>query len=130
MTGSLPDAARAVPARAALTVGAVHTEYLRFGHGAPLLVLDPRIAADLEAGTVPAVLRGMRLIVPVRTTIEALATPAADGHVPFDRWLRGMIDGLGLHELTVLVAPALEPDLRRFAAAHPGEIVAVLPAPR
>lgn len=112
--------------RAVLTVGAVETEYLRCGSGPPALVLSPALAAAIEAGDVPPAWRGMRLIVPVHTTIEALATPAESARSAVHVWLRGMIDGLGLHGLTVVVAPPLARDLLAFADAHPHEIVRVV----
>ncbi len=119
--------ARAAAARAALTVGMVETEYLRCGSGRAVLVLDPALTAAIESCEVPPALRGVRLIAPLRTTIEALATPVAAGSAgAFDAWLRGMIDGLGLADLTVMVVPALEADVRRFVAAHPGEIAEVI----
>lgn len=126
--------ARAGAARAALTVGTVETEYLRCGSGRPVLVLDPRLTAAIAASEVPLELRDRRLIAPLRTTIEALATPvsavgaasAAASAAAFDSWLRGMIDGLGLSDLTVLVVPSLEADVRRFVAANPGEIAQVI----
>lgn len=122
--------ARALPARATLMVGAVETEYLRCGAGEPVLVLDPALAAAVRAGRVPARWQANRLFVPERTTIDALAmrvTDEARGAVraPFERWLRGMIDGLGLSATTVVVSRSLEDEVRRFAAAHPGEIVRV-----
>lgn len=114
---------RATPARAALTVGSVETEYLRTGAGRPVLILTPAIAAAVERGRIPDSLRDCRLIVPTRTTIDALAMPA-DG-APFAHWLRGLIDGLGLDRLTVVASLALADEVRRFAAANPGEIVEV-----
>ncbi len=122
--------ARALPARATLMVGAVETEYLRCGGGDPVIVLDPGLAAAVRAGRVPARWQANRLFVPERTTIDALAmrvTDEARGAVraPFERWLRGMIDGLGLSAITVVVSRSLECEVLRFAAAHPGEIVRV-----
>lgn len=122
--------ARALPARATLMVGAVETEYLRCGAGEPVLVLDPTLASAVRAGRVPARWRANRLVVPERTTIDTLATHSTDElrnvvRAPFDTWLRGMIDGLGLSAITVVVSPALEGEVRRFAAAHAGEIVRV-----
>lgn len=112
--------------RAVLTVGAVETEYLRCGSGRPALVLSPAVAAAIEAGDVPPALREMRLIVPVHTTIEALAAPVDPTRTALDVWLRGMIDGLGLCGLTVVVAPPLLRDILAFAEVHPSEIVQVI----
>lgn len=127
MTDQVKDAVRAQPARAALTVGAVETEYLRFGSGHPVVVLDPALAARVDAGAVPARWQGHRLIVPTRTTIDVLAMPPAErGDAPFDAWMRGLIDGLGLSAITVVVAPRLTAEVRRFAARYPGEIVGIL----
>lgn len=111
--------------RAVLTVGAVETEYLRCGSGRPVLVLHPALAEAIEAGDVPSGLRDARLIVPVHTTVAALASPRSDA-APFDLWLRGLIDGLGLSGLTVMVAPPLAREVSAFAAAHPEEIVRVV----
>ncbi len=118
------EGTRAAPARAALTVGSVETEYVRCGSGPPVLVLAPALAAEVERGRIPEAFRAHRLIVPTRTTIDALAMPASGA--PFARWLRGMIDGLGLDQLTVVVSHALADEVRRFSAANPGEIVDVI----
>ncbi len=128
VTGPAGGPARGAALRAVLTVGAVETEYLRWGSGRPALVLSPALAAAIEAGDVPPSLREMRLIVPVHTTIEALAAPADAAHSVLGAWLRGMIDGLGLDGLTVVVAPSLAPELGAFAAAHPNEILRVVVA--
>lgn len=128
MSDAIGVPARGPALRAVLTVGAVETEYLRCGSGRPALVLSPALAAAIEAGDVPPVLREMRLIVPVHTTIAALAAPADAAHSALGVWLRGMIDGLGLEGLTVVVAPSLAPELRAFAEAHPTEIERVVVA--
>lgn len=128
MTTSETGPARAEPARAALTVGAVETEYLRVGNGAPVLVLDPRLAATIAAGEPPSDWSGHRLIVPVGTTIAALAPSAAHPDDPFGAWLRGFLDGLGLAAVTIVVSPPLEAAVRRFADDNPGEIARILPA--
>lgn len=121
------DGARAMPARASVTVGAVETEYLRVGAGTPVLVLDHALAAAVRRGEVPGAWRAHRLVVPERTTIDALAAPA-DGHgpTPFDAWLRGMIDGLGLAACTVVASAPLAAEVLRFATRHPDEVVRVL----
>jgi hypothetical protein len=112
--------------RAVLTVGAVETEYLRCGAGRPVLVLSPALAAAIEAGAVPPTLRDVRLIVPMHTSIDALASPRDATQSVLAVWLRGMIDGLGLGGLTVVATPALAAEVRRFAEANPSEAVAVV----
>lgn len=114
--------ARAQPACASLTVGAVETEYLRTGSGPVVVVLEPRLAAQVRAGAVPEVWAAHRLIVPTRTTVEALVLTDARGGSAFDAWFRGLLDGLGLSAVTVVVAPSLARDVERFAAAHPDDV--------
>ncbi len=133
MSDPTAGVARSLPARATLMVGAIETEYLRCGAGAPVLVLDPVLAAAVRVGRVPAEWARHRLIVPERATIDALALPAADAlhaavHAPFATWLRGMIDGLGLAALIVVVSTPLVDEVRRFAAENPGEIERVVVA--
>ncbi len=126
MSDSTAGSARGHALRAVLTVGAVETEYLRCGSGRPALVLSPVLAAAIEAGDVPPAWRGMRLIVPVHTTIEALGAPEDPTESVLGSWLRGMLDGLGLGSLTVVVAPSLARDVLDFAKANPNEIVRVI----
>lgn len=121
-------AARTTAVRAALTIGPVETEYLRVGAGAAVVVLAPGLAGAVQQGEVPAAWQGRRLIVPLRTTIAALATH--DGAPsPLAAWLRGLLDGLGIGAVTLVVPPPLEGEVRRFAASHPGEVERVVVAP-
>lgn len=124
------EGARVPVVRASLCVGAVVTEYLRAGTGPAVLILEPWLAAAVREGAVPGEWRSHRLIVPMHATLEALAAPANGGaSTAFNAWLRGFIDGLGLSELNVVVTPALEGEVRRFAAEHPDEIARIVTVP-
>ncbi len=118
-------AAGAMPVRAALTIGPVETEYLRVGTGTAVVVLAPVLAGEVQRGAVPPAWQGRRLIVPLHTTIAALA-PGDDAPSPFARWLRGLLDGLGLEGVILAASPSLEAEARRFAAAHAGEVERVV----
>lgn len=124
--GSPEAAARVGMSRAAVSVGPIETEYLSIGRGAPVVILDPGLALAAEEGRLPDTFRGGRVIVPVHTTVTALATPARDGGPAFEVWWRGFVDGLGLSGVTVVVPAALEADLRRLADASPDEIVRII----
>lgn len=127
MTDPAHEDARAMVVRASLSVGAVETEYLRAGAGPPVVILDPWLAAAVHGGTIPDPWRGHRLIVPMHATIEALAAPAdARTATPFDAWMRGLLDGLGLTGTTVVVGAALEREVRRFGEQNPGEIARIV----
>ncbi len=117
---------RVVMSRAVVSVGAVETEYLGGGRGAPVVILDPELALAAESGRIPASLRGGRVIVPLHTSVGALASPSRDGGPAFDVWWRGFVDGLGLSGVTVVVPSAFEADVRRLADASPGEIVRII----
>lgn len=118
--------AHARPACASLTVGPVETEYLRVGNGPVVVVLDPRLAARVRDGATPDGWAAHRLIVPMRTTIEALVLPDEGRGTVFDAWFRGLLDGLGLAAVTVLAAPAIAREVERFAGAHPGDVACVV----
>ncbi len=125
-TGARNAAAGAGVARAAVSVGPIETEYLSIGRGAPVVILDPALALAAAEGLIPVSFSGGRVIVPLHTTVMALATPARAGGLAFDVWWRGFVDGLGLSGVTVVVPSALEADVRRLADASPGEIVRII----
>jgi pimeloyl-ACP methyl ester carboxylesterase len=123
-----PESSSVPMIRAVVHAGGLETSYLRMGHGPTVLVLgvppearvtsaDTRVAlADLSA-----LAESFRVIIPL--------VPPPEGRRDAERWLRDLIDGLGL-DRPVLLAPAeLAPLLLRMARRDPDRIGPTLVVP-
>lgn len=106
---------------AVLQTGAVETTYTRAGAGKPLLLLFPRgLADELAAELFPRLAARFRVVVPL--------APAALGgpELSFSRWMRELIDGLGLEKPTLVVDEAHTGVVLGFALVDPGRVRGVV----
>jgi hypothetical protein len=101
-------------------VGEVETSYQRGGRGDAVLVLLP----SRDAACLAPLASQLRVVIP--DSISILALPSLGESDAFSQWLRGFLDGLGLLNVTCVASPTLEPELRRFEAAHPDHVKSVV----
>lgn len=112
---------------ALVQIGSVETPYLRGGCGAPVLLLRSLAYADgsgrtrEEDAVFQALAQTFRVISPL--------VPPPGVKSEGERWLRDVIDGLGLDRPAVVADAALAPLLFRFAFRDRGRIgtVVILP---
>lgn len=131
---------------AVVQAGRRETRYLRAGHGPPLLLLLEGPDGDAEGVLFRELARRFRVTVPAlhpglwteEGTAAGTGHPVKGGEErdpPPVRWLRDLVDGLGLSQIHLvaeeaLVAPflsRLEADRYRIARVtlvHPGETAA------
>lgn len=122
-------------AEAAVWVGGEETPYRRGGDGAPVLLLLPGAGAG-EGGLFAVLAAEFRVIAPLRLPRYGgpggPGGPVGDGvggaASPWESWLRGLIDGLGLGRPPLVVDAALVAEVERCSRVDPGRIRAVLPA--
>jgi hypothetical protein len=117
--------ARVDVARAAVTVGAVETSYVRVGSGPVVVLLDER-AGEAEVSALAPLTARARCIVPDRTTIFALSAPGHVGETPFGRWLGGFLEGLGIYDVSIVAPSFLGGELRRFVESHRGVVSCIV----
>lgn len=105
-----------IPVEAVLQTGAIETRYARAGVGLPILILFPHALTD------PL---GAQLFAHLAERYRVVAPTIATG-VPLSKWLRELIDGLGLVRPTVIVDEALAGALLGFSLVDPGRIAGVV----
>lgn len=116
MADAANDPAAPAFTRATVYSDGIETEYLRAGRGRVVVYLGRERHA-----AVAALAASFRVIVPRVTT--ALATLAPDGgESPFSRWLRGMLEGLGIVAASFVVEPAAFREVVDFARVNPGVV--------
>jgi hypothetical protein len=114
--------------RAVVSDGAIETHYRRAGIGPAVVVLGFSFEDDTSRVPVPLqpLVDCCRVIVPDHASIAVLAPASGCASTPFTGWLRGFLEGLGIHGTRVVAAAALDTALASFLAEHPGEIDRVL----
>jgi pimeloyl-ACP methyl ester carboxylesterase len=120
------EARAGMPARALVCAGAVETEYLRAGCGAPVLLLLHGRATDWwNEDPAPESARRAFELLSARYRVIAPTIPAGVG---FATWLGDFLDGLGVDRPSVVAEPGLALAAQLFAIEQPGRVhcVAVL----
>jgi pimeloyl-ACP methyl ester carboxylesterase len=88
--------------RAFVHAGGATTEYLRAGHGAPVVLLVEPGSSDVLVGRLA---RDFRVVAPeVPAPPETAADPS--GRLAFCRWLRAFCDGLGIERCGLVAGAA------------------------
>src|SRR5688500_4011849 len=104
-----------------LLTAACETHYVRAGAGSPMLLLFPAGLDDaLGAALFERLAERYRVVAPV--------VPAGVGGagIPLARWLRELIDGLGLEQPTVVADESLAGALLGFSLVDPARIAGVI----
>lgn len=126
------------PVEATLQTGATETRYHRAGAGVPVLLLFARAMTDpLGAHLFARLAARFRVIVPVLPAGVGpgepvggdSSAPAAGDRgvpVPVSKWLRDLIDGLGLVQPSVVVDEAHAAALLRFLLVEPDRVGGVV----
>ena len=99
--------------RAVVQAGSTVTSYLRAGAGRPVVVLS-RTAPD-HAPT-------SALIETLRTAFRVMVPQLALEPAASMEWLAAFLDGLGLHQVGIIVDQALAPELLGFAREEPQRV--------
>jgi len=103
---------------AEIQVGDETVRYRRAGTGAPVLLLQVRrpgpsgMGETIEVDTFAALARGHRVFQPT--------TPIPRSRDHAERWLRGVVEGLGLVTPGVVADPELAPALARLVRQNGG----------
>jgi len=100
---------------AEIQVGKETVKYRRAGTGAPVLLLQAPFPGPLgrgEVDTFVALARESRVFQPM--------TPIPRGRDHAERWLRGIVEGLGLVTPDVVADPELAPSLARLVRQNGG----------
>lgn len=103
---------------AVVEVDGEEIRYRRAGQGSPVLLLRSGARVGSGTGEVDALFRELAS---GRRVIEPL-TPLPTRRGAADRWLRGLIEGLGLTAPEVMAEPALAPLLTRFVGRNGGAV--------
>jgi pimeloyl-ACP methyl ester carboxylesterase len=102
--------------QAVVQVGPVEVAYRRAGAGAPVVLLhDGEHGAALAAALFDVLATRFRVIAPD-------APPAAAAGVTLARWLRGLIDGLGLERPSIVAAEEVGVAVLAFAMDDPDRV--------
>jgi pimeloyl-ACP methyl ester carboxylesterase len=102
---------------AVLQTGAVETTYTRAGAGKPLLLLFPKgLGDELATALFTRLAERFKVVAPV--------TP--EGGQSLSKWLREVIDGLGLEKPVVVAEETLVGGLLGFALVDPGRVGGVV----
>lgn len=108
------------PARAVVHAGGVDTEYLRAGHGEPMVLLAPRLDVP-EVQVIVARLAQHFLVIAAGLPRDlpsqhpARVTAASD---TVGRWLEEFMEGLGYSHAHVLLHSSLPEQVRSDIAVH------------
>lgn len=106
--------------RASVCSDAVETEYLRAGRGAPIVYIGSSAPTDDERTAVLVRLAShFRVIVPLATSVPATVVPDEYRDTSFARWLRGVLDGLGILAAGFVVEDHAAREMVAFAWEHP-----------
>jgi hypothetical protein len=100
---------------AVLQTGTTETRYLRAGSGAPILLLFPDEDA-LGAALFDRLATRYRVVAP--RVPSGVGAPGA----PLSKWLRELIDGLGIVQPTMVADESLAGALLGFSLVDPGRI--------
>lgn len=111
------------PVMAALHAGPIETHYHRAGHGPALLLL---FAQGLDDPLGAALFHGLsahfRVILPmVPAAVQGAATPGG-APVPASRWVRDLVDGLGLDRPGVVADEPFAGAVLAVMLAAPGRV--------
>lgn len=122
----------AVPAiEAVVQAGAVETHYRRAGCGAPVLLLFPGGAADpLAALLFDRLARRFRVIAPLPPACVGAGASAGGEATPVSRWLRDLIDGLGMSRPALVADESLGVAALGFSLMDPGRAGALVAVSR
>jgi pimeloyl-ACP methyl ester carboxylesterase len=104
--------------RGTVHAGASTTDYLRAGCGAPVVLLGSAGPDPGERSLFAALAGGFRVIAPVLPP-EPHAGPRDAAAPPFSAWLRGVLDGLGLAEASLVAEEAYALRALSFALTDP-----------
>jgi hypothetical protein len=117
------------PVEALIQVGAQKTRYLRGGTGPTLLLLlDPSAGAVAGSPLFAMLARHFRVIAPLSVPTPADPPPALGAHIDedatagADRWLIGLLEGLGLDRPVVVAGHDLARFVLNFRVRHGGRI--------
>lgn len=106
---------------AVLQTSTLETRYQRAGTGAPVLLLFPRGTRDpLGAALFSRLTEHYRVVAP--TVPDGVGCTGT----PLSKWLRDLIDGLGLVQPTMIAEESLAGALLGFSLVDPGRIAGLV----
>lgn len=106
---------------AVLQTGTIETRYLRAGAGAPMLLLFQGALTDaLGAALFTQLATRYRVVAP------RVPVGVGGAGMPFVKWLRELVDGLGLVQPTAIADESLAGALLGFSLVDPGRVRSVV----